>query len=273
MLWMEGPLSYLEVLCIRSFIDAGHEVVLFHYGPLSNVPNGVQLEDAARIMARGENDLVHKRTGSFALQSEAFRYRMLASEGDMIWADTDAYCLRPFESKTGYFLGWETMRYISAGVLSLPQGSETLEALLSLTSDPYPIPTFYGPDYEQELIAARESGTPLHVTKQPLGVWGPHALTHFLQQTGEDIYALPCEALYPFSFGDRRQMLRRGFNADDLITNDTCSIHLFGRRLRKRLLQEPNALPHHKSLIGELLRKHCIDPKNAPLQASENMTA
>ena len=31
MLWVEGALSYVEVLCAQSFLDAGHHVKLYHY--------------------------------------------------------------------------------------------------------------------------------------------------------------------------------------------------------------------------------------------------
>ena len=75
-LWMEGALSFLEQLCLKSFVDAGHRVVLYHYGPLQNVPEGIELADANDIMSR-DNFLTHERTGSPALHSDLFRYKML----------------------------------------------------------------------------------------------------------------------------------------------------------------------------------------------------
>ena len=41
MLWMRGRLSFVEQLCIRSFQDAGHHVVLYSYEELGAVPDGV----------------------------------------------------------------------------------------------------------------------------------------------------------------------------------------------------------------------------------------
>lgn len=263
-LWMEGSLSWLEQLCIKSFLDAGHQVVLYHYGPLENVPDGVELADAKDVLDR-TNFLTHKRTGSPALHSDVFRYKLLEKNDNMIWADTDAYCMRPFQTDTGHFYGWESNSHINGGVLGLPKDSETLACLLDHTSDPFRIPTWYGEDYTKELETAAEAGNPVHASEQPWGVWGPHAITHYLHQTGEVKHALPQECLYPFTFKDRRKMLRRKFDTGPYITDKTYSVHLYGRRMRARLVEKEGGIPHHKSLIGELIRKHNIDPNEAPL--------
>lgn len=268
MLWMEGPLSYLEQLCVKSFVDAGHEVILYHYGDVYNVPDGVQMDTAEQFLPR-EDFLVHKRTGSPALHSDVFRYKMLKASRNMIWADTDAYCYRPFETPNGHFYGWESKTHINGGVLGLPHDSETLDALLEFTSDEFAIPSYYGPEYEQELIDAKSVGTPVHASEQPWGVWGPHAITHFLHVTGDAKHALPQEGLYPFTFKDRRMMLKRNFDVSPYVTENTRSIHFYGRRMRKRLVEREGGEPHPKSLIGQLLRKHKIDPKLAPLPVAK----
>lgn len=264
-LWMEGPLSFLEQLCLRSFVDAGHRVVLYHYGPLENVPEGIERADAAAILPRTEF-LTHQRTGSPALHSDLFRYRMLERSRDTIWADTDAYCMRPFETATGHYYGWESDRHINGGVLGLPADSDTLRALLSFTADEFSIPTWYGEDYVRELEAKRDAGAPVHASEMPWGVWGPHAVTHFLHETGEARHALPQDVLYPFGFRDRGKMLKRNFDVSPWVTQHTCSVHLYGRRMRARLVEKEGGAPHPKSFLGQLLAKHGIDPARAPIR-------
>lgn len=265
-LWMEGPLSYLEQLCLKSFVDAGHRnVVLYHYGPLQNVPEGIELADANEILPQ-TNFLKHERTGSPALHSDLFRYKMLEKSRNTIWADTDAYCVRKFDTPNGHFYGWESDKHVNGGVLGLPHDSDTLKALLDFTSDEFAIPPYYGPEYVAELEAAKAAGTPVHASEQPWGVWGPHAVTHFLQQTGEIRHALPQEALYPFTFRDRRMMLKRNFDVTGYVTENTYSIHLYGRRMRARLVEREGGVPHPKSLLGKLIVKHGIDPEKAPLK-------
>lgn len=264
-LWMEGPLSYLEQLCLKSFVDAGHDVLLYHYGKVTGVPDGVVMADANDILPR-TNFLKHERTGSPALHSDLFRYRMLEKSDHTIWADTDAYCMKKFKTKNGHFYGWESEKHINGGVLGLPQDCDTLGELLEYTRDEFAIPTWYGDDYTRELEEKRDAGTPVHASEQPWGVWGPHAVSHFLHKTGEAKYALPQTGLYPFTFKDRRKMLKPRFDTTGYITDDTYSVHLYGRRMRRRLVEaEKDGKPHPQSLLGKLLVKHGIDPDAAPI--------
>lgn len=265
MLWIGGDLSFLEQLCVKSFLDAGHSVRLYSYEPIGNAPAGVEHADASAVLPRSDV-LRHERTASPALHSDLFRYHMLARGDRLIWADTDAYCVRPFETATGHFHAWESDKHVNGGVLGLPPDSETLRALLDFTSDPFAIPTWYGPDYVRELQARRDAGDPVPAGEMPWGVWGPHALTHFLKKTGEIRFSMPRETLYPFRYRDRGKMLKRGVDADAFITPDTYSVHFYGRRMRRRLVERDGGVPKRFSLVGKLLHRHGIDPALAPLK-------
>lgn len=266
MLWMEGPLSFLEQLCIASFRDAGHHVRLYTYGTVTGIPEGIEVASADDILPRTKF-IDHERTGSPAPMADKFRYNMLAQCDRTIWADTDAYCIRPFETETGHFHGWESETHINNGVLGLPQDSETLAALIDFTSDPFAIPVWYGEKYVAELEAARDSGNPLHPGQMPWGVWGPHALTHFLHKTGEVRHSFAQHMLYPFTFKQRRMMLKPELDTSPYIRPDSFSVHFYGRRMRKRLIEKENGVPPADSLLGRLLVKHAIDPRKAPLPA------
>jgi hypothetical protein len=267
-LWIGGDLSYLEQLCLKSFVDAGHHLTLYHYEPIGNAPEGVDHADARDILPEMEF-LRHGRTGSPALHSDLFRYHLLAKCGRTIWADTDAYCVKRFETETGHFFAWESDHGVNGGVLGLPRDSEALGLLLDFTSDEYAIPDWYGDPYREELEAKKTAGTPVPAGEMPWGVWGPHALTHFLKKTGEIRYALPREALYPFEYKDRRLMLRPGLDEGDYVTDQTYSIHFYGRRMRSRILATTETgVPRPRSVVGRLLRKHGIDPSLAPLRGN-----
>ena len=263
-LWIGGSLSFLEQLCLVSFIDAGHHVKLYTYGEVQNVPDGVEIVDGNSVLPM-DNALVHKRTGSPALQSDRFRYHLLAQNDRMIWADTDAYCVKPFTTPNGHFYGWESAHQVNGGVLGLPQDSETLRELLEFTSDEYAIPEWLPAGQQAEMRAAREAGNPVHAGEQAWGAWGPRAITHFLHKTGEIRYALPREALYPVPFKDRRVMVKAKADAERYLTPDTFSIHFYGRRMRQRIILVEGGTPHENSLIGRLLVKHGVDPAGAPL--------
>lgn len=262
-LWIGGALSFLEQLCLKSFVDAGQHIVLFSYEPVPNAPDGVELADASAILPPADV-LRHSRTGSPALHSDLFRYHLLAKAERMIWADTDAYCVKPFATASGHFYAWESEEGVNGGVLGLPRDSATLAQLLAFTADPHAIPDWYGPAYRRELEEARDRGSPVHAGDMPWGVWGPHALTHFLKETGEIRHALPRVALYPFAYHERRMMLRPGVDPSGFVTGETFSIHFYGRRMRSRILAE-GGVPRPRSVVGQLLRKHGIDPAAAPI--------
>ena len=263
-LWIGGSLSYLEQLCLVSFVHAGHHTKLYTYESVSNVPSGVEIADAREIMPVAV-EVRHSASGSPAPQADAFRYRMLAKLDRTIWADTDAYCVKPFTTPTGHFHGWESKKSINNGVLGLPQDSETLARLIDLTSDPYRIPPFLGEDETRELEQAAAQGMPKHAGEMTWGVWGPKALTHYLRETGEVRHSLPIAALYPVHFKDRRLLLRPGWDASGAVTDETFSIHFYGRRMRRRLVTHEGGIPRPRSLLGQLLKKHGIDPRLAPI--------
>ncbi len=264
MLWINGSLSYLEQLCAKSCLDAGHHTILYTYEPVGGVPDGVEVRDAAEILPL-DGFLLHNRTGSPALHSDLFRYKLLERDGDTIWVDTDAYCLKRFEPIDGYFYGWESERHVNGGVLALPQDSDTLRELLEFTSDEFAIPPWLPKRERERMEKARGEGAPVHASDMPWGSWGPHAVTYFLKKTGEIKHALPRTGLYPFSFKDRVKMIRTSTNADEFLTDDTYSIHFYGRRMRPRLSREKDGVPRSNSLIGRLLTRHGIDPGLAPI--------
>jgi hypothetical protein len=94
-LWVEGPLSPLERLSIRSFLAQGHEYHLFTYGEVPDLPAGAQRREAAEILPadeifRYEDAESRGGLGGFA---NLFRYKLLHDRGGW-WADLDVVCLR-----------------------------------------------------------------------------------------------------------------------------------------------------------------------------------
>ncbi len=265
MLWVEGPLTYVEVLCAKSFLDAGHHVKLYHYGDIQNVPDGVEVVHGNKVL-KIDRFIQHGRTGSFALFSDVFRYHLLRQNDRMIWADLDAYCVKPFESETGHFFGWESDHGINGGVLGLPPDSEALGQLLEMTEDEYGIPEWYPPEEIARLEALQQAGTPEHVSVMNWGVWGPHAVTHYLHKTGEAKYALPIEGLYPVGFKFRRRLAKGATHdwVEQQLTENTYSVHFYGRRV-KEWLTALGGVPEPGSYMEALLIKHAINPADAPV--------
>lgn len=262
-LWIGGELSWLEQLCLKSFVDAGHRTTLFTYGNVEGVPKGVYVEPADGIF-RSDKVIRHARTGSPAYHADVFRLHLI-NDHDVIWVDTDAYCVRPFiRPSSGHYHGWisDNVKQINNGVLGLPKTSKTLKAMLDFTSDEYPIPPWYSREKQAELQSLKDSDRGVHVSLLPWGVWGPNALTHFLHDTGEVKYAQPKDVIYPVPFSHKRALLkpRRRHLVEEWVTENTTSIHFWGRRFRSAV-SETGGIPPKGSYTANLLTKHGIDPK------------
>jgi len=262
-LWIGPELSWLEQLCLQSFLDHGHEVVLYTYGDVGGVPKGVRIADADDILP-SENIIRHARTGSPAYHADVFRLHML-QQTDYVWADTDAFCCQPWEIEKGaHFHGWisDKTPQVNNGVLRLPKDSKTLKAMLDFTSDEYPIPPWLRAEKRDELQALKDKGKGTHVSLLPWGVWGPDALTWFLKDTGEIEHSRDKHVIYPVPFAIAGVTLNpnRLNKARNLVKDDTLSIHFWGRRFRN-VAAKYNGLPEDGCYVAELLRRHRIDPK------------
>ncbi len=80
---------------------------LYAYGKLEGVPDGVLLEDAAKILPETEiityeGDDLPDAKGTPALFANLFRHEMQRL-GKGIWVDCDVYCLKPFLSVVRVF--------------------------------------------------------------------------------------------------------------------------------------------------------------------------
>lgn len=261
-LWIGGDLSWLEQLCLKSFADAGHQITLFSYQPISNLPEGVLAGDANDIYP-GAPMLRHAVTGSPAIHADLWRLNLLAKT-DQIWVDCDVYCRKPFAFENPFVFGWEKPeKLVCNAVLGLPKDSETLGLLLEFFDDPYAIGPWLNPDQIRELEAARDAGQPKHITEQRWGFTGPAAVTWALQKTGEMRHVRPQNAFFPVSFKDRNHMILSRFRPDDAFDEDTYAVHFWARRMKPRLQEKENNRPRRGSYLHRLLRLHEINPDNA----------
>ncbi len=258
MFWDGPPLGFIERLCVQSFVDAGHPVVMFSYGPVEGLPAGVETAPATDILPNPTTMIRHARTGSPAPYSDKFRYHLLARHDGIIWSDTDAYCLRPFEPRAGYFFGRENDAVVANGVLALPAASPTLKSLIAFCDDEYAIPVWMGQRHLAEIERRAAGADPMHVSEMPWGVWGPRALSHFLKEHDEFRHALPPHVLYPVSFGDRQLYFRNAAMTWGCVREDTVSIHFYGRRCRRRLELRHDGVPPPGSILAELAERHGV---------------
>ncbi|WP_151720404.1 glycosyltransferase family 32 protein [Gemmobacter serpentinus] len=265
-LWIGGALSWMEQLCLKSFVDKGQKITLFHYDDVPNVPEGVILRNGREIIDT-DNFLKYEQKDSYALFADLFRLHMIRACPGMIWVDTDVYCQRVMDYDSDYVMGFELpgRGRVNNAVLGLPAESEVLAALIDFTSDPFVIPPFLKPEQVEELEAARDAGTPIHVSQQPWGVWGPLLITHFVRQFGLMDKVQPLAAFYPVTFPNRMQFLRKAGVVDMAVTKDTTALHVWASNKREIGIRH-NGLPPPGSWFDRACREHGILAGATPIR-------
>ena len=119
-----GPITDMERLCVKSYLDNGHEFHLYTYETLTGLPAGATIKDANEVIPREQMD-------NFANPqqfSDHFRYTLLYNLGGW-WMDMDTVCLRPFTSfKEDYVfaLAPTSGTYLYNGFLKVPAHSEVM---------------------------------------------------------------------------------------------------------------------------------------------------
>ncbi len=127
-LWIGEQLSLMEQLTLRSFVTCGHRFVLWVYGKLAHdVPSGVDLQDAAKIVPR-DRVFCYKsgfRPGSYAGFSDLFRYKLLYDCGGW-WSDLDVACLKPLDFDQWYAFHPHCDLGLAGSVIKAPPRSELM---------------------------------------------------------------------------------------------------------------------------------------------------
>ena len=265
-LWIGGALSWLEQLCLKSFVDQGQKITLFSYEDIPNVPGGVIRRDGREVYD-SDDFIKYEKKDSFALFADLFRLHMIRACPGMIWVDTDVYCHRVMDYDDDHVMGFELpgKARVNNAVLSLPAGSAILADMLAFTADRFSIAPFLKPALQEDYRAARARGEPVHVSQQPWGLWGPMMVTHFVAKHGLADKVQPVEAFYPVTFPDRLKFLRPERVAAARITDRTTALHLWASNKRE-LGKRHDGLPPKGSYLDMLVKRHGLNPASAPIR-------
>lgn len=268
-LWIGGSLTWLEQLCLKSFVDQGHPTILYTYGEVGGIPEGVEVRDGREVLDT-ENFFTHARTGSVALFSDLFRFHMIAQDPEIIYIDTDVYSVKPLPGDETHVFGYEFFSeekqkgQINGAVLRLPADSPALQGLLEFTKEEYPVPEWLPPRFLNDIRKRAEEGDPMHVSEMPWGIWGPIGVTAFLQASGEDAHARPTDYYYPVHFANRRAFAKRPEVVRNKLTENTRCIHIWAP-IKRFCARRHNGVPPEGSFLAQLMAQHGIDAGAAPV--------
>lgn len=247
-LWVGEKLGVLAACCLKSFMQRGHDVFLHTYNEILDIPDGVKVLDA-NIIIKKEKIIKHKKTGSYALFSDIFRYELLKYlKGEGIYVDCDVYCVRPLKQED-YVVAFEDDNKINGAILALPVGSQVLASLLKAAYDPYFIPPWYSKSKQFRLKLKKILGLSRHVSEMPWGVIGPEAITYFFKQLNLIDYVKPMDVFYPVHYQCVSKLFDPDLRIEDIISHRTQCIHLYNEMLRNIPLDQV----HPESVLGKML--------------------
>ena len=129
--WHGGPLPALDLACLRSFVAAGHDVRIYSFHVINDVPDGIGVADAREIV---DERLLHAfivdGKPSISHFSDLFRYRLFLTTGS-VWIDTDLVCLPGKQLPTRAFLFGQQAPYsLNGAVMRIPPDDPRLPLLV-----------------------------------------------------------------------------------------------------------------------------------------------
>lgn len=235
-LWIGPALGNLHAACLRSFVLAGHRVRLHCYDIPLNVPPGVEISDASRLMPRER--IVHYRSnGSPSLFSNLYRLKILEA-GIGPYVDCDVFCLKPIPM-LDYVFGYQADDQLNGAVLKLPVGSRMLLEALKMAEDPYYIAPWLKRRKHRWYRLRRAIGLPIHISRYHWGKLGPEAVTYLARSTGVICHALPIDVFYPVHFKQVSMFLDPDISLSEIGTSRTLCIHLFDHALEQMMKGRP----------------------------------
>ncbi|MBX8784743.1 galactosyltransferase Lgt5 [Ochrobactrum sp. GRS2] len=227
--WIGKQLGPIHAACLRSFLRNGYDVVLHSFGVPEDVPEGVRLFDASKLMSLQEIEIFRKNS-RLAFASDIYRYR-IQRENMGLYVDCDVYCLKPF-AETEYIFGWESSELICNAVLKIPAESHLLKKILEASEDSYFIPPWLKTRRRNRMTLRKKLGFPVHVADQPWGVIGPQLLTHYVRELNLTDHVSSIDTFYNMHFECTNLLYEPGLSVLNLTSGRSSALHLYSSRLK-----------------------------------------
>lgn len=223
-----GELSWLERLCIASFLEKGHAFALYTYEDIA-LPAGAERRDAAEVIPR-ERMFFYKRDRTPAVFADLFRLELMRRAAG-IWADCDVLCVRPLEGLPDHVFGIEEGTRVNNAVFRCPADSELLARLFEVFAEGAVPPGM--PWWRRAEVALRRAmGAPLPVHEMQFGATGPWPLNHWVDRLGLGRFKQPRTVFYPLPYGTANRLLEAGSSLD--VPGETLAVHLWHSALTGR---------------------------------------
>ncbi|WP_318522649.1 hypothetical protein [Photobacterium leiognathi] len=258
-LWIGSDLSRLEYICLNSFIKQGHEVYLYTYEDVKNIPPLVKVVDANKIISKEKiftyGGITGKGKGSYAGFANYFRYKMLSMYENTYWVDADVICLKPFVINSSVDICSESGSFINNAVVGVRDANHPLfNELIKYCENPFEIKIW--DDYKQiikKVYGRFIGGSSFEYL--PWGTTGPKALTGFAKQFG--IFPCKTNTYYPiYSNSWEDIFFATNISLDSL--SESKGLHLWNEKLRREGIDK-NTVFDRDSIYEKLISRFDLE--------------
>ena len=267
--WYGSDLTWVETLCITSFLERGHRFVLYTAHPIRGVPKGAEIRPASDILWPPRFDISDNDRLRVAVFSDIFRLEMIQKTG-FVWADLDAYCVRPFDFPTPYIFSPSERGTYPNGIMGLPGQSKTLAEMHAFLTRPNPSQPWRGDRLQRDNQRRIDKGERWGIEDLPWGCSGPKAFRHFLKATGEVDQAMPVETFYPLDPKVLWKLHAPAIATEEIERPGVHSVHIYGHQ-KKLIATRFGGLPRPGSYLARLCDRHGIRAQDLPVRRLEWM--
>lgn len=258
-----GPLSYLERLCLTSFVEKGHTVEFYSYAQPEGLPAGVTYVSAEEIIPESQI-FFYKGNRTPAVFADLFRLELLR-QGRGIWVDCDVYCVKSYQDLPEYVYGFDSLptwrnmfkANINNAVLGMPSNSKLLQDMLSIF-EPGAVPPGLPFWRKAEVKLRRAMGEELPIHHMQFGATGPAPLAHFVRKNGLVDLTQSKDVFYPLDYDRAGYLLEEDSEIESFTKPNTLSIHIWNSALTDRH-SKARRIPHRNSFIARELRRLNLD--------------
>jgi hypothetical protein len=254
--YWQGPVGWLERLCLASIRQAGHRLEIFTTGTAELRALGIadDVHDVRDMIEPGSPERLYHEAGQLALFSDIIRLRLLRM-GRGVWLDCDCLMLAPLVPEGPHVMGWYPNGRVGNSVLYLAPDSQLLADYYgAVTSWPILVPwaTRRVRLWRQiEVLMGRK------IPKNPgrMSI-GPRALTYFVVKNGLKDSVLPATVFYPVAQADCLDLVDAdAARTERWLRPETQIVHAWNSNLKNAgALKE---LPPATSYLGQAYRRLC----------------
>lgn len=243
--WLGNKLRAVDIVCLSSMVLTGHRVKLFTYAPIENVPDGVELHDAASVMPLSVLYQLDPDYPSFGSNvsvvqfSDLFRV-MLMKHRQGVWLDTDVYLVRPFlPSPDKVWLARENRERVGVSALYLPPDNPIIGAFEDYLRKGKPIPPWLG--CKRRCLRPwllRLQGKPVRPNRLGITVFGNDGISRLAKQFDFFKEAQPKETFYYWTGREAARIFDPAFGLEPMASPCFIGFHIHAKTLSGTLPPE-----------------------------------